>query len=407
MSIESIVSDEINKIKIIDLHTHLFPANQDELFLYGFDNLMTYHYLIAELFMFYDEISPDKFYNLTKKQQADIIWNELFVKRSPISEASRGVLTTCKILGIPPSIGIDNIRESFNQLTNYYGKEGYIKEIFDKSNVEYTIMTNQIFNRQEINLLKNNCSFPSYFKTSLRVDEIIFNINKCYEFIEEEGYSPNIEGIKNYIKFWNKKLNPEYFMASIPYDFKFDEDNSNYGIENVLVPLSLELDLPIAFKFGTQRKLNPILRDAGDGAGESSVESLSNLCRKFNKTKFLATFLSQVNQHQLCVVARKFGNLHIYGCWWFLNNPSLIEQITTMRIEMLGLGFTAQHSDSRILEQLLYKWKHSREIIKKVLIKKYNDIKETGWKLNENQIRKDIWYLFRGSYQEFINKKLN
>ena len=78
-----------------------------------------------------------------------------------------------------------------------------------------------------------------------------------------------------------------------------------------------------------------------------------------------------------------------------------------MRIEMLGLGFTAQHSDSRILEQLLYKWKHSREIIKKVLIKKYNDIKETGWELNENQIRKDIWYLFRGSYEEFINKKLN
>jgi hypothetical protein len=25
-----------------------------------------------------------------------------------------------------------------------------------------------------------------------------------------------------------------------------------------------------------------------------------------------------------------------FGCWWFLNNPSLVEEITRERIEMLG-----------------------------------------------------------------------
>lgn len=37
-------------------------------------------------------------------------------------------------------------------------------------------------------------------------------------------------------------------------------------------------------------------------------------------------------------------------------------QITSMRVEILGTGFTAQHSDARVLDQLLYKWSHSRKV---------------------------------------------
>ena len=120
----------------------------------------------------------------------------------------------------------------------------------------------------------------------------------------------------------------------------------------------------------------------------------------------MATFLSRVNQHQLCAVARNFQNLHIYGCWWFLNNPSLIEEITKMRLEMLGLGFTAQHSDARVLEQLLYKWNHSRKIIANVLLNKYKDLVETGWVPTKLEIKRDVNYLLRGSYEEFMKKKL-
>ena len=27
-------------------------------------------------------------------------------------------------------------------------------------------------------------------------------------------------------------------------------------------------------------------------------------------------------------IARKFANLMPFGCWWFLNNPSIIAEIT-------------------------------------------------------------------------------
>ena len=77
-----------------------------------------------------------------------------------------------------------------------------------------------------------------------------------------------------------------------------------------------------------------------------------------------------------------------------------------MRIEMMGLGFTIQHSDARVLEQLLYKWTHSKVVIKKVLIEKYQDLEKAGWKLSESDIDRDIYLLFRGSYEAFMSKKL-
>jgi hypothetical protein len=46
--------------------------------------------------------------------------------------------------------------------------------------------------------------------------------------------------------------------------------------------------------------------------------------------------------------------------------PPPPQQITAMRVEVLGTGFTAQHSDARVLDQLLYKWAHSRRVIGEV-----------------------------------------
>jgi hypothetical protein len=45
-------------------------------------------------------ILPEDFYALSKQEQADLIWKALFLDRSPLSEACRGVLTTLTSLGL-------------------------------------------------------------------------------------------------------------------------------------------------------------------------------------------------------------------------------------------------------------------------------------------------------------------
>src|SRR5205085_6844002 len=134
-------------------------------------------------------------------------------------------------------------------------------------------------------------------------------------------------------------------------------------IREVVMPTAVAHDLSFAVMIGVRRQVNPALRMAGDGLGRADVSALERLCAAYPDARFLATFLSRENQHELCVAARKFKNLMPFGCWWFLNNPSIISEITRERIELLGTSFIPQHSDARILEQLIYKWKHSRRVI--------------------------------------------
>ena len=81
--------------------------------------------------------------------------------------------------------------------------------------------------------------------------------------------------------------------------------------------------------------------------------------------------------------------------------PSLIDEITRLRVELLGLSFTPQHSDARVLDQIIYKWKHSRRVITQVLIDKYRDLTLTGWAPTRAEIERDVQWLFGGAFAAF------
>jgi hypothetical protein len=157
---------------------------------------------------------------------------------------------------------------------------------------------------------------------------------------------------------------------------------------------------------GVKKLVNPDLRLAGDSVGKAAIEAVESLCVEYPRNKFLVTMLSRENQHELCVAARKFRNLLIFGCWWFLNTPSLVEEITRMRLELLGLSFIPQHSDARILDQLIYKWEHSRKIIADVLCDKYADLLSAGWQLREDEIRRDVGNLLGGNFWAFLEREM-
>jgi hypothetical protein len=86
------------------------------------------------------------------------------------------------------------------------------------------------------------------------------------------------------------------------------------------------------------------------------------------------------------------------------NNPSIIEATTRMRLEMLGTAFTCQHSDARVLDQLLYKWPHSREVVWPVLAEQYAKLVRSGWDVCEDDVRRDVALLFGGAFEAFMEK---
>uniref|UniRef100_A0A7S3G3M0 Glucuronate isomerase n=1 Tax=Palpitomonas bilix TaxID=652834 RepID=A0A7S3G3M0_9EUKA len=408
MDIDTVVRKAVEEVEVVDVHTHLFPSSHGKLLLWGVDELLTYHYLIAELFRVAPlSLQPDAFYSLSKHDQADLVWKHLFIERTPISEAARGVLTTLKELGLGELVkkrDIDSIRAYFATFT----AEEYLEKVFTTARVKYAVMTNIPFDPVEAEHFDSSAKpIPSRLKTALRIDDL-FNWKKASAVLKEKGFEESYDGAKAYLRVWKEKMKPEYLMASFPFDLRYPSttngvDEMGNIIDGVVIPLAREFNLPVALKCGTQRQVNPQLRQAGDSVGVADVNVIQSLCQRYPDVKFLATFLSKENQHQLIVTARKFRNLHIYGCWWFCNNPSIIDEVSRMRVEMLGLSVTLQHSDARILDQLLYKWSHSRRVIAEVLVEKYKDLVQTGWEVSEEEVKRDVWLLFGGSYEQFMS----
>jgi hypothetical protein len=62
---------------------------------------------------------------------------------------------------------------------------------------------------------------------------------------------------------------------------------------------------------------------------------------------------------------------------------------------------TPQHSDARVLDQIIYKWQHFRRIAAKVLTDKYADVIQTGWTVSEAEIERDVRNLFGGAFETF------
>jgi len=210
------------------------------------------------------------------------------------------------------------------------------------------------------------------------------------------------DGARRFLADWARRISARYVMVSLPPTFRYpDASPTSQLIDGVVLPFCREHGLPFALMPGVKRAVNPALRLAGDGMGRSDLSALENLCAAHPENRFLATVLSRENQHELCVLARKFRNLHIFGCWWFTNIPSVIDEMTRLRLELLGLSFTPQHSDARVLDQVIYKWDHSRRIIGSALAEKYVDLAKTGWWVTEDEIRRDISALFGGAFEAF------
>jgi len=409
-SVQAAAARAVAETTITDIHTHLFPPDHGNLLLWGVDELLTYHYLVAELFTVAPKsITPEDFWKMPKQRQADLIWEHVFLRHGPLSEAARGVITTLNQLGLDVA-GRDlaGIRKWFAQQK----VEQYMDKAFELAGLDYAIMTNDPFQPAEVAQWQAGKGTTDRLKTALRIDPLLVDWHGAARTIQAAGYGitpafndQSFQAARKFLLDWAKKIKPVYLAASLPPSFRYP----GYGLteqvlDNVVIPVARELAVPMAMMIGVHKLVNPRLGLGGDAVGVADVSAVTGLCSRHADVKFLVTMLSRLNQHELCVAARKFGNLHVFGCWWYCNNPSIIEEMTRQRLELLGTAFTCQHSDARVLDQVIYKWSHTRPIVAKVLADKYGDLFDAGWRPTEQEIRRDVRSLFGGMFEEFCRK---
>ena len=406
LSLRQKVTDIVQATPVFDIHTHLYDPAFGGMLLWGIDELLVYHYLVAEGFRHFD-LPYDKFWELSKTQQADLIWDALFIKHSPISEACRGVLTVLHLLGL------DVQKRDLPALRRHFAKWStgdFVTKAMELANVRKICMTNSPFDDAERPVWERGFARDGRFVAALRIDPLLVDWASTAPKLHAWGYDVRADfsgqtfgEVRRFLADWTKRMDAQYCMVSLTPDFAFPSGTPTARlIERAILPHGRDHGQAFALMIGVQRNVNPQLRLAGDSVGLADVGAVENLCAQFPENKFLVTMLARENQHALCVAARKFRNLHVFGCWWFLNNPSIIKEVTRMRLELIGLSMTPQHSDSRVLDQLIYKWSHSRAIIGKVLAKKYDELAATGWEPTRAEIERDVRDLFGGAFEQFL-----
>lgn len=429
--ISKAVTAALESTPIVDMHTHLYPPtfgtpdggrsgknDKSGLLLWGVDELLTYHYLVAEVFRLVPatKLPYESFWRITKREQADHIFKHLFLERAPISEACRGVLTSLKLLGLDPA---DRSPDGWRKWFAQQDPSEYIDKVMHLSNVKSITMTNAVFDDNERQRWLDNPKVGSdpRFTPVLRMDPLLRDwpgtaAKKLTAWgypADETATEKSIEACKKFLRDWIKRMNPIYLALSLPPEFRYPalpgDKTGEAGqkiLEEAILLICREHNLPFAMMIGSKMRVNPALGDAGDMVGKSDVQSVVNLCHRFPENRFFCTMLARENQHELAVAARKFGNLMVFGCWWFINNPSLIEETTRLRVELLGTSFIPQHSDARVLDQLLYKWDHSRQVLAKVLTDKFSELLSTGRPPTREEVDQTAKNYLSGNFQSFL-----
>ncbi len=398
------VQDELRLTPFIDVHTHLFMPSLGKLGLWGIDELITYHYLEAELFRS-NGITPETYFSLSKKEQANTIWNTLFVENAPVSEAARGVVAVLDAFGLPVTGDLEEARDFF--ASQQIGP--HITRVLELAGISDVVMTNDPLDPIERALWEREPARDPRFHPVIRLDRILNKWSQHWSVLSAQGYAVDrdvsgrtIAEVRRFLADWCARMQPVYMAVSLPDTFECPEESLRARLlAEAVLPACREFRLPLSLMIGVRYQVNPRLTLAGDGVGKANLRAVEYLCSTYPENHFLVSVLSRENQHELCVYARKFANLMPFGCWWFLNNPSIVEEITRERLEMLGTTFIPQHSDARVLEQVIYKWRNTRRTLAPILANTYRVLTEDGRPVTRDEIRRDVHKLFRSNFERF------
>jgi hypothetical protein len=195
LNIAQCVEEAISATPIFDLHTHLYPPSFGKFCLWGVDELLTYHYLIAESLRASD-LSYEAYWAMPQARQAEFIWKTLFLEHAPLSEACRGVLTVLGRLGADVSSkNLAGIREYFKNQT----PREQVDRVLKLANVKTVVMTNDALDPTERELWLGGTERDPRFKAVLRIDPLLLGWPNVAGTLSGFGYGDSMKEIRRFL----------------------------------------------------------------------------------------------------------------------------------------------------------------------------------------------------------------
>src|SRR5919205_9224 len=211
--LRSRVSEVVGAAPVFDMHTHLFAPEFGGLNLSGIDELLTYHYLVAETFRS-ARVGYEQFWELSKPEQADLVWRTLFVENTPVSEAARGVVTVLDAFGLDTSArDLEEARAFFR------GREPaeHLSRVLELAGVSDVVMTNDPFDGQEARVWESGVLVDRRFHAALRMDGLLNEWERTASLLEGRGYEVDrglfgktAGEVRRFLDVWVERMRPLY-----------------------------------------------------------------------------------------------------------------------------------------------------------------------------------------------------
>src|SRR5439155_21807138 len=159
-------------------------------------------------------------------EQANRIWDALFIQNSPISEACRGVLTTLNALGL------DVKRRDLAAIRKWFAGwkvNDYIDQCMELAGVKRICMTNSPFDDVERPVWEKGFRRDERFAAGLRIDPLLLSWPEAAPRLSRWGYKVEadvppqkpFDEVRRFLADWTKRMEAHYVMVSLPSDFEF------------------------------------------------------------------------------------------------------------------------------------------------------------------------------------------
>lgn len=325
--------------------------------------------------------------SLIPGELADIVWRQLFVDHSPVSEPARIVLTTLGMFGLDVASGdLRLLREQYAALH----PEARLKKAFALANVELVLHPVESMSVEEH--CAGRTRHPA-FKPVLYLNELLGDWKESARKLRLQGF-----GLKAKVDEFTplelrRHLNGEIDrLRPVAVGFDWPEGRHHPGdagigrlLRESVLPLCREQGIPFLL-----------------AAGPVRVDDLAVLWRDFPEVRFLL-FPGRESEFAAAVfTASRSRNLLLCGPDQPLSYPRIMEGFTGLRLENLGSGFHACHSGADAVEELVGCWAHQRWTLGKALIRHYADLWRTGWRYDEADVRQTVGAILGGNVRAFL-----
>ena len=403
--IAAVVEEETaaERLVVDDWHTHLLsPLAGPELSFHGIDHLLTYHYVRRKLFAG-GHVTPEEFGSWDLQKQGDFTWQTLFVDppSDGFDEGCHGVIVAMRELGLDPNAPTLKEAREFYADTD---AEAIQQRCMQLAGVSHIVGTQDVFNDGERAYYEHG-EWDARYYSALRLDELVLHYPRAAAKLKSWGYGVDDDPasaasrseIRRFLMDWQGKLHDVVYGAcSFPPTCRVHDPQTQEGaiLHGAVLPVLADLKLPFFMMPGPIRQLTAAWRDAGDGVGLCDMHPYQQLIQQHRDNAFFITPLHNANQYDASVLTCHFDNVIAVGHWWFNLHPGLVEADLRMRLEMTGARFVAFNSDSRVMENLVPKWKRFRGILAKVLADKYLDLHAAGREVTRARIARTARALF-------------